>query len=43
MTYTPPVIRDHGTLAELTAGLQTGSALDASFPIHTPKSQLTFS
>ncbi len=41
--YTSPAIVDHGTLAELTAGLGTGSQLDATFPAKTPKTQLTFS
>lgn len=41
--YTAPEITDHGSLTELTAALGTGIDLDASFPIHTPDSKLTFS
>jgi hypothetical protein len=41
--YEKPVVRDYGGLAELTAGTHNGNFLDATFPVHTPKSQLTFS
>lgn len=41
--YEKPTIRDYGDLAQLTAGARTGSFLDATFPVHTPKSSLTFS
>jgi hypothetical protein len=41
--YETPRIVDHGELSELTAGLTTGLDLDASFPIGTPDSDLTFS
>jgi hypothetical protein len=41
-SYTTPEIEDHGDLAELTAGQKLGEELDATFPIHTKKSQLTF-
>lgn len=41
--YEKPTVRDYGDLAELTAGAKTGNYLDATFPVHTPKSQLTFS
>ncbi len=38
-----PQIVDYGDLAKLTAGQASGNALDKSFPVGTPKSQLTFS
>jgi hypothetical protein len=41
--YEKPKVRDYGDLTQLTAGGSTGNFLDASFPVHTPKSQLTFS
>jgi hypothetical protein len=41
--YEAPRIKDHGDLAELTAGNQQGEFTDANFPAHTPKSNLTFS
>jgi hypothetical protein len=40
--YEAPEIEDHGDLAELTAGQKIGESLDATFPIHTKKSELTF-
>ena len=40
--YEMPRIEDHGDLTELTAGRNSGAETDASFPIHTPKDQLTF-
>jgi hypothetical protein len=43
MHYAKPEIVDYGDLAELTAGLSDGDALDASFPVATPKRDLTFS
>jgi hypothetical protein len=41
--YDKPKVRDYGSLEELTAGTKSGNFLDATFPVHTPKSQLTFS
>jgi hypothetical protein len=41
--YAEPTISDYGDLVELTAGTHTGSFLDATFPAHTPFSELTFS
>jgi hypothetical protein len=41
--YETPKIEDHGDLAELTAGSAEGESTDASFPVHTPKKDLTFS
>src|SRR5262249_10083783 len=38
-----PKIVDYGTLAELTAGTKNGNFLDATFPVHPPKQNLTFS
>ena len=43
MRYQKPVVIDYGTLEQLTAGGQNGSATDKDFPAHTPRSQLTFS
>jgi hypothetical protein len=43
MEYIKPEIVDYGNLAELTAGSQTGSHLDAAFPAGTPYGDLTFS
>ena len=40
--YETPRIEDHGDLAELTAGTSTGEYTDKSFPIATPKKDLTF-
>ena len=41
--YEPPRVRDYGNLEELTAGAKNGNFTDATFPVSTPKSQLTFS
>jgi hypothetical protein len=41
--YTKPVIEDHGTLAELTAGQGFGTELDHAFPTGTKSTALTFS
>ena len=41
--YTKPEVADYGDLLDLTAGNKTGNFLDATFPIHTPKKNLTFS
>jgi hypothetical protein len=41
--YEKPQVRDYGSLEELTAGTKSGNFLDATFPVHTPKNQLTFS
>jgi hypothetical protein len=41
--YETPLIADHGDLAELTAGNAEGESTDKSFPVHTPKKDLTFS
>ena len=43
MTYEAPKVVDYGTLTQLTAGGQTGQYTDKAFPVHTPKSELTFS
>jgi hypothetical protein len=40
--YLEPEIEDYGDLAELTAGLSSGSRTDALFPIH-PRRDWTFS
>jgi len=41
--YAAPTVSDYGDLVELTAGLSKGSQLDATFPVGTPFSSLTFS
>jgi hypothetical protein len=41
--YEQPEIADYGDLRELTAAATTGGSLDASFTVHTPFNQLTFS
>lgn len=41
--YEPPTIEWLGSLADLTRGGATGAALDASFPVGTPFTDLTFS
>ncbi|MFZ5667776.1 MAG: lasso RiPP family leader peptide-containing protein [Pseudomonadota bacterium] len=43
IAYTAPEIEDLGAFEEITQGASTGSAIDASFPVGTPFSQLTFS
>jgi hypothetical protein len=41
--YEQPEIADYGDLRDLTAAATTGGSLDATFGIHTPFGQLTFS
>jgi hypothetical protein len=41
--YETPTIEDHGDLAELTAGNASGEFTDKTFPVHTPKKDITFS
>lgn len=41
--YTAPRLNRLGSLEKLTLGSSDGYALDATFPINTPKSDLTFS
>ena len=41
--YETPKIEDYGDLKDLTAGARTGNFLDATFPVGTPFSQVTFS
>jgi hypothetical protein len=43
MRYESPVITDHGTLVELTAGQNDGNFTDRDFPVNTPRDELTFS
>ena len=40
--YEKPKVVDYGDLVELTAGHREGNFLDASFPVNTPKRNLTF-
>jgi hypothetical protein len=40
--YQKPMVIDYGEITALTAAASTGSQLDASFPTHTPFTQLTF-
>jgi hypothetical protein len=41
--YETPKVEDYGDLKDLTAGARAGNFTDASFPAHTPFSQITFS
>jgi hypothetical protein len=41
--YEEPKVEDYGDLKDLTAGSKTGAFTDASFPVHTPFQNLTFS
>ena len=41
--YTRPVLRLQGQLESMTHGASDGSKLDNSFPVGTPKNELTFS
>lgn len=43
MKYESPMITDHGTLAEITAGQSDGNFTDRDFPVNTPRDELTFS
>jgi hypothetical protein len=43
LPYETPKITDFGDLVALTAGQKNGNSLDAGFPVHTPKDELTFS
>lgn len=42
-TYNRPVLRVQGKLEAMTRGMSDGSNLDATFPVGTPKNELTFS
>ena len=41
--YQPPRITELGTVAALTQGNEDGAATDNSFPVGTPKPNVTFS
>jgi hypothetical protein len=41
--YEAPRLNAVGSLRDLTRGSSDGESLDAAFPIHTPKRNLTFS
>lgn len=41
--YVRPTLHVQGKLESLTQGASNGSALDAAFPVGTPKGKLTFS
>jgi hypothetical protein len=43
LDFERPRITDHGDLTQLTAAQVNGNSLDATFPVGTPASQLTFS
>jgi hypothetical protein len=43
VTYETPQVIDYGTLEQLTAGQSDGNFTDRSFPVNTPKRDLTFS
>lgn len=42
-SYEAPAFTVLGTVAELTQGGQNGDDLDATFPVGTPRGDLTFS
>jgi hypothetical protein len=42
-SFEVPKVVDYGDLKEITAGQSAGSRLDATFPVGTPVSGLTFS
>lgn len=41
--FVSPELTVHGDVEVITLGFKTGNALDQSFPVGTPFSQLTFS
>ena len=41
--FVAPVVKDYGTLVELTSTMTDGEQLDAAFPSGTPRGDLTFS
>ena len=41
--WSVPKLIVHGRIEEITQGFSDGESLDATFPIHTPKRDLTFS
>lgn len=41
--YKKPIVSDHGTLTEITAGAKTGNFVDKTFPVNTPIGKITFS
>ena len=41
--FAAPVIRDYGTLVELTEAQTDGAVTDAAFPAGTPRGEITFS
>ncbi|HEV7460883.1 MAG TPA: lasso RiPP family leader peptide-containing protein [Solirubrobacteraceae bacterium] len=42
-TYETPKVVDLGDLVQVTAGQINGNFTDASFPVHTPFNDITFS
>jgi hypothetical protein len=43
LVFEAPVVKDYGTLVELTAMMSDGERTDAAFPAGTPKGDITFS
>ncbi len=41
--YETPELVEVGSFETLTQGTQNGDSLDATFPVNTPRGQLTFS
>ena len=41
--YEPPMVTDYGRLTDITAGASDGNFTDRTFPVNTPKRDLTFS
>ncbi len=43
LPYETPALTLYGSFEAMTQGSTNGNFTDAAFPIHTPKSELTFS
>ncbi|TKA94277.1 lasso RiPP family leader peptide-containing protein [Cereibacter changlensis] len=43
VSYEAPKLNVHGSLEDMTQGSSVGNSLDASFPVGTPRGDLTFS
>jgi hypothetical protein len=41
--YEVPTVTDYGRLTDITAGASDGGITDRTFPVNTPKRELTFS
>jgi hypothetical protein len=43
LAWTEPVVKDYGSLVDLTKANTDGAVTDAAFPAGTPKGDITFS